>query len=370
MAGEVGGAGGESGTSSPKSRVKFLCSHGGKILPRPADGQLKYVGGETRVVSLSRDISFSELMKKLSSLFDGDIVLKYQLMTEDLDALVSVKSNEDLKHMLDEYNRLENEGSSRLRTFLFPSKPIMIENQTAALEHQMMEQRYIDAINGVVRLWPKMQPQQPPQQQQQMILAPNMIIGSSPMASMSISSACSSPKSASQEQQLLSAEMSMPAHRITVSPPMQKVHSSPSICSSSFNIQQTYQNHAQGRHPYLNNLQHHHANQSSFSARAHHRGIRTPPPLLSPGRLSPGRSESGTGRSSLMGTTSTAHVQNHYNNNHHHHHAASGNSSPRSMSSHHRVSGGGGGYYSKCCYHDECPPYACNRAESLPRSPR
>lgn len=46
-------------TLSPKNRVKFLCSHGGRILPRPTDGQLKYMGGETRVIAIPRDITFS-----------------------------------------------------------------------------------------------------------------------------------------------------------------------------------------------------------------------------------------------------------------------------------------------------------------------
>lgn len=39
-------------------RFKFLCSYGGKILPQPSDGQLKYVGGETRVICVPRSISF------------------------------------------------------------------------------------------------------------------------------------------------------------------------------------------------------------------------------------------------------------------------------------------------------------------------
>lgn len=43
---------------SPRNKVKFLCSYGGKILPRPADNHLKYVGGETRVISVPRDIDF------------------------------------------------------------------------------------------------------------------------------------------------------------------------------------------------------------------------------------------------------------------------------------------------------------------------
>ncbi|KAK9167748.1 hypothetical protein Scep_002939 [Stephania cephalantha] len=50
-----------------KNKVKFLCSHSGKILPRPPDGQLKYVGGETRVMAVPRTIDFSGLMEKLMS---------------------------------------------------------------------------------------------------------------------------------------------------------------------------------------------------------------------------------------------------------------------------------------------------------------
>ena len=54
-----GGVVEETTSSSPVSRVKFMCSHGGRIIPRPTDGQLKYVGGETRVIAVPRDISFS-----------------------------------------------------------------------------------------------------------------------------------------------------------------------------------------------------------------------------------------------------------------------------------------------------------------------
>ncbi|XP_043720787.1 uncharacterized protein LOC122668263 [Telopea speciosissima] len=149
------GGGEEAATVSPKSRVKFLCSHGGKILPRPSDGQLKYVGGETRVVAFPRDIGFSELMKKLAAIAETDVVLKYQLIPEDLDVLVSVTCDEDLNHMLHEYDRHEtqlSEGGStpRLRTFLFSSHPpIPIENQMNNMASNSLEQRYIDAINLV-----------------------------------------------------------------------------------------------------------------------------------------------------------------------------------------------------------------------------
>lgn len=65
---------GEEALSSPKNKVKFLCSHGGKILPRPSDGQLKYVGGETRVVAVPRNITFPG---KLFFLFFFPLLLSY-----------------------------------------------------------------------------------------------------------------------------------------------------------------------------------------------------------------------------------------------------------------------------------------------------
>lgn len=39
--------------------IKFLCSYGGKILPRYTDGELRYVGGLTRVLSVDRSISYT-----------------------------------------------------------------------------------------------------------------------------------------------------------------------------------------------------------------------------------------------------------------------------------------------------------------------
>ncbi|GMH24865.1 hypothetical protein Nepgr_026708 [Nepenthes gracilis] len=79
-----GGGSDETPTVSPTGRVKFFCSYGGKILARPSDGVLKYVGGETRVIAVSREITISELMKKITSLFEGDSVLKYQIASGNL----------------------------------------------------------------------------------------------------------------------------------------------------------------------------------------------------------------------------------------------------------------------------------------------
>ncbi|XP_031254361.1 uncharacterized protein LOC116134782 [Pistacia vera] len=126
----------ESGTtdsvaSSPRSdhhdlhisRVRFMCSFGGKILPRPHDNQLRYVGGDTRIVAVHRSTTFSALLTKLSKLAGGsNISVKYQLPNEDLDALISVTTDEDVENMMEEYDRIahnQNQRSARLRLFLF-----------------------------------------------------------------------------------------------------------------------------------------------------------------------------------------------------------------------------------------------------------
>jgi hypothetical protein len=41
-------------------KIKFMCSFGGKILPRPSDGALRYVGGETRLISITKGFSWRE----------------------------------------------------------------------------------------------------------------------------------------------------------------------------------------------------------------------------------------------------------------------------------------------------------------------
>ncbi|KAE8724785.1 Detected protein of unknown function [Hibiscus syriacus] len=135
--------------SSPKNRVKFLCSYGGKILPRSSDGKLKYVGGETRVVAVPGDIKFSELKNKVNGMVEDVVILKFPINPEELDALVTVKSYEDVKHMVDEYRRLESEGTPKLRVYMFPSNPIVVENQMNPVDPYAIEQRYIEAINGI-----------------------------------------------------------------------------------------------------------------------------------------------------------------------------------------------------------------------------
>lgn len=91
-------------------------------------------------------------MKKLNNMVEGDMILKYQVIPEELDALVSVKSDEDLKLMVDEYNRLESEASPKLRSFLFPMSPMVAGSQVnpVHVDTYAIEQRYIEAVNGIV----------------------------------------------------------------------------------------------------------------------------------------------------------------------------------------------------------------------------
>ncbi|KAL5718141.1 hypothetical protein ACHQM5_011077 [Ranunculus cassubicifolius] len=91
--------------------VKFLCSHGGKILPRHPDGKLRYTGGETRVVEVDQ-------------LYGSAVSLRCQLPKYDLDALVSVTSNEDLKNVIEEYDLASQASGSQLKikVFLSPLK--------------------------------------------------------------------------------------------------------------------------------------------------------------------------------------------------------------------------------------------------------
>ncbi|KAJ4829913.1 hypothetical protein Tsubulata_025145 [Turnera subulata] len=129
---ELDSAATDSVASSPRSdhhgpshdpRVRFMCSFGGKILPRPHDNQLRYVGGDTRIVAVHRSTTFSTLITKLSKLSGiVNLSVKYQLPNEDLDALISVTTDEDVENMMEEYDRVllnQNPRSARLRLFLF-----------------------------------------------------------------------------------------------------------------------------------------------------------------------------------------------------------------------------------------------------------
>ncbi|KAF3945909.1 hypothetical protein ACB098_07G076100 [Castanea mollissima] len=162
----------DSGESSPRSReidfenpppwddqpnqnykAKFMCSYGGKIHPRPHDNQLSYIGGETKILAVDRTIKFSSFISKLSGICaggpDSDVSFKYQLPGEDLDALISVTNDDDLEHMMHEYDRLYRASAkpARMRLFLFqaPSQSSFgPDSETPKSDRE----RFVDALNS------------------------------------------------------------------------------------------------------------------------------------------------------------------------------------------------------------------------------
>ncbi|XP_038986051.1 leucine-rich repeat extensin-like protein 2 [Phoenix dactylifera] len=149
------------------SRLRLMCSYGGRIVPRPTDKSLCYLGGETRIVVVDRQSSLADLSAKLSRSVLGGLPfsLKYQLPNEDLDSLISVTTDEDLENMIEEYDRIiqsssagagggSNNGSTRsnrLRLFLFPSKPESAPSSMGSiLDDSKSESWFVDALNSAM----------------------------------------------------------------------------------------------------------------------------------------------------------------------------------------------------------------------------
>ncbi|XP_058096453.1 uncharacterized protein LOC131242065 isoform X2 [Magnolia sinica] len=137
-------------SDSSLAKLKILCSFGGKILPRPRDGKLRYVGGDTRIIRISKDISWQELMQKASKTYSQAHTIKYQLPGEDLDALVSVSCDEDLQNMMEECSVLEgSKGSQKLRMFLFSAIELDDAHSSVGSLDGNSEIQYFVAVNGM-----------------------------------------------------------------------------------------------------------------------------------------------------------------------------------------------------------------------------
>ncbi|KAF7806039.1 PB1 domain protein [Senna tora] len=114
-------------TSQERTVIKFLCSYGGKILPRGTDGMLRYVGGHTRVLAVHPSISFSELMVKLGELCGSSVTLKCPLPNGDLETLISVTSDEDLANIIEIYDEASSSLAHPLKTRAILSPPMSLK---------------------------------------------------------------------------------------------------------------------------------------------------------------------------------------------------------------------------------------------------
>ncbi|PWA89250.1 Phox/Bem1p [Artemisia annua] len=108
----------------PSQNLKLLYSYNGTIMPRHTDGKLRYIGGHTRVLSVPRSVTFSELSVKFFEACGFSVKLKCKLPTEDLDVLVTVECDEDLKAVVAEYE-LGPKAVSRDRISLSSSAAII-----------------------------------------------------------------------------------------------------------------------------------------------------------------------------------------------------------------------------------------------------
>lgn len=136
------------GSSSGSSRrMKLLCSFGGTIMPRPRDRKLRYVGGETRILRISKDISWEELKQKAATIYNEPHSIKYQLPGEDLDALVSVSSDEDLQNMMEECKAFDDGGSQKLRIFLISNNDMEDPQLDLDSTEGDSEIQYVVAVN-------------------------------------------------------------------------------------------------------------------------------------------------------------------------------------------------------------------------------
>ena len=137
------------GGNLQSDNLKFICSFGGKILPRPSDGKLRYVGGETRIISVGRNLSWEELMQKTRRICNYCFTIKYPLPGEDLDSLVSVSTDEDLQNMVEEYRGLNSYGSNRVRIFLIALDERESSSYDMRSPVNCSEDLYVAAVNGV-----------------------------------------------------------------------------------------------------------------------------------------------------------------------------------------------------------------------------
>lgn len=105
-------------------------------------------------MAVDRHSTLADLCARLSrSLLNGrPFTLKYRLPHEDLDSLISVSTDEDLENMIEEYERMSSTTSplkpSRLRLFLFFSKPETTASMGALVDDAKSETWFVDALNN------------------------------------------------------------------------------------------------------------------------------------------------------------------------------------------------------------------------------
>lgn len=101
--------------------LKVLVSFNGSFCRRPPSRKIRYVGGETHIVSVERNASLSTLKCKIADLIctyanSSQLCLKYRIFTKSDDGgeeepvLGLLESDDDLRCMMEEYETMELNG--------------------------------------------------------------------------------------------------------------------------------------------------------------------------------------------------------------------------------------------------------------------
>lgn len=131
------------------TRMKFICNFGGRFLPRPIDGKLRYVGGEKHLIQISQGMSWQGLINKTTKFIRQAHIVKYHLPGEQVNVLISVATDDDVHHMIDECIILE-ESKERPAMYLFTDEDDEhhVHFVVGSASDEDTEAQYIALING------------------------------------------------------------------------------------------------------------------------------------------------------------------------------------------------------------------------------
>ena len=115
-----------------KTRLRLMCSFGGKIVIQGR--KQHYFGGDTRLVVLEHDCSYSSLVAQIRGTCSTSIplVIKCQLPGESFNYLITIANDEDLVNVIKEQEEFNtsHESTSRLHFFVSPKMSRSQSNQT------------------------------------------------------------------------------------------------------------------------------------------------------------------------------------------------------------------------------------------------
>eukprot|EP00854_Cymbomonas_tetramitiformis_P002359 gene2359-3089_t len=108
-------------------KMKVMCRWGGTVCRNEGSYEATYIGGETKLIHLSRHATLVQLELMLQPLLDihpSQFCIKYQLAGAGLDELVQISDQDDIKNFFEEADELQRKmsvgsGCAYMRIYLF-----------------------------------------------------------------------------------------------------------------------------------------------------------------------------------------------------------------------------------------------------------